>query len=100
MKENKIRILYNYERLLENYSEYMKNYRKWKSEKNKQKKEDAFKETDKALMSIKKTIESDSLLYSLTSKPVNYYENFVSIKYLHNEMPIYLEKVNDKIKQL
>lgn len=100
MNPNKEKLQNDYNKLLGSYSEYMKGFRRWKRIKNSQKKGEAFEVTDRVIINVKEIIESDPLLFDLTSKPVNYYESFMSIQYFYKEMPLYLKKVQEKINRI
>ena len=56
--------------------------------------------TGRVITNVKEIIESDLLLFDLTSKPVNYYESLMSIQYFYKEMPLYLKKVQEKINRI
>jgi hypothetical protein len=100
MYPNKEKLQNHYKTLQGSYSEYMKGFQRWKRTKNKQKKGDAFEVSDRLLINVKSIIESEPLLFDLTSKPVNYYENLVSFHYFHKEMPSYLKKVQEAISRI
>ena len=98
MSLNKVKLQEYYNTLSESYSEYMMGYQQWKNGSNIKKREAGLAIVERVIRRVQGIVESQQLLFELAAEPENFYESFMSIRYFHRDMPLFLKRIDDSLK--